>query len=280
MDISKEIENLHSRIKKLRAVQDEIAYMEAWFTVKDGNGHRNPLKVYDYQQEFLVHILEDGEPFYSRKTRQCGITSFYAMHMAYNINKYFRGYREKPLYLYVSCSHMEGTCFLNKVDEFLQCTVEKNSDKEWVLCGNGIKDIDGSYLIKISTNKKIKDSTIGCTFDEIFFDEYEFFDNLWDNELCVQPLVFNGTKLIATSSKNRSHIVSGEIRQEIHWWQIPRLNKNLRWVKEVKEAIIDEEGNIVYDERRFRRFLEEGWKPTSPEYEKLLKAGLNENELF
>lgn len=61
---------------------------------------------------------------------------------------------------------------------------------------------------------------------------------------------------------------------EFKWFQDLRYNRNLRWKKVSEDGdveydvdpVIDERGNIVYNEERWRRMEADGWKPESPWY--------------
>mgnify|MGYP003292577570 CR=1 FL=1 len=270
MDIREEINTLYSRAKKLEEVEKEIAFIEKNFSVWDINKNKLvPVKLYEYEKEFLVHIIENNEPFISRKTRQCGITTLYAMHVAYTIKSYLRSNNmRKPFCCYISRTFDECKIFCNKVKDFLEKI--------------GFEGVNIKDYVKLASSYSYKGITIGCAFDEIFVDEFEFFDNFEDIKKVLYIHIANRTKIIATSgiNKNKTIQVSYPIKQEIHWWQIPRFNKFLTWVKEIKETLIDEDGSIVYNEERFNHLIECGYKPTSPEYERLREIGLSKEELF
>lgn len=62
---------------------------------------------------------------------------------------------------------------------------------------------------------------------------------------------------------------------EFKWFQDPRYNRWLKWskkdektgeIKWIEEPVIDDEGNIPYDEEKWRKLEKEGWEPTSPWY--------------
>lgn len=85
----------------------------------------------------------------------------------------------------------------------------------------------------------------------------------------------------AMSKKNNYHTV------EFKWFQDPRYNKHLKWYRKNEKTgetewevdpVISPDGKIQYDEARWRRLEREGWKPTSPWYEKMCKTFNNDSQ--
>ena len=83
----------------------------------------------------------------------------------------------------------------------------------------------------------------------------------------------------AVKKENNFHVV------EFKWFQDPRYNRNLKWSKKNPETgeiewqydtVIDKKGNIKYDEDRWRKLEQNGWKPTSPWYENTCKSFNND----
>ena len=83
----------------------------------------------------------------------------------------------------------------------------------------------------------------------------------------------------AIKKENNFHVV------EFRWFQDPRYNRNLKWYrKNAKtgvvewncDTVVDKKGNIKYDETRWKRLEQEGWKPTSPWYENTCKSFNND----
>lgn len=83
----------------------------------------------------------------------------------------------------------------------------------------------------------------------------------------------------AVKKENNFHVV------EFRWFQDPRYNRNLKWYrKNTKtgetewncDTVIDKKGNIKYDEARWKRLEQEGWKPVSPWYENTCKSFNND----
>lgn len=68
---------------------------------------------------------------------------------------------------------------------------------------------------------------------------------------------------------------------EFKWFQDPRYNRNLRWYKKNEntgniewnyDTVIDNRGNIKYDENRWRQLEKDNWTPDSPWYNAMCKT--------
>jgi hypothetical protein len=78
---------------------------------------------------------------------------------------------------------------------------------------------------------------------------------------------------------------NGYVVAEFKWYQDPRYNRNLRWYKKNKkgeykwiiETVLDTHGNIKYDEDKWKKLEQEGWKPISPWYEMMCKSLNNDS---
>ena len=74
---------------------------------------------------------------------------------------------------------------------------------------------------------------------------------------------------------------------EFKWFQDPRYNRNLKWYRVNKETgetewivetVVDKKGNVIYDEERWANLEKEGWTPTSPWLEKMIKSFNNDSQ--
>lgn len=75
---------------------------------------------------------------------------------------------------------------------------------------------------------------------------------------------------------------------EFKWFQDPRYNRNLEWHRKNestgeidirKEFVIDQKGNIEYNEEGWRQMERDGWKPSSPWYLTMC-ATFNQNQML
>ena len=74
---------------------------------------------------------------------------------------------------------------------------------------------------------------------------------------------------------------------EFKWFQDLRYNRNLKWYRKNKDTgeiewdvdtVISKNGSIKYDEERWRKLEQEGWKPTSPWYEEMCNSFNNDEQ--
>lgn len=85
----------------------------------------------------------------------------------------------------------------------------------------------------------------------------------------------------ALSHKNNYNAV------EFKWFQDLRYQRNLKWSRKNEKTgdiewdidpVINEHGDIPYDEERWRRLEREGWQPESPWYTKMCKSFNNDEQ--
>ena len=79
---------------------------------------------------------------------------------------------------------------------------------------------------------------------------------------------------------------NGFVAVQFRWYQDPRFNKYLVWKKKDTESgewlydedqIIDNEGNVKYDEERWANLERGGWKPESPWYVEMCRSFNNDS---
>ena len=91
------------------------------------------------------------------------------------------------------------------------------------------------------------------------------------------PLYYNTYRKAINGENNFTPV-------EFRWYQDLRYNRFLKWYKKNKngdvewdeDPTIDKNGNIIYDEERWKRLTRNGWTPTSPWYEEMCKSFNND----
>lgn len=80
---------------------------------------------------------------------------------------------------------------------------------------------------------------------------------------------------------------NGYIATEFKWYQDLRYNRFLKWYKKDDQtgeliwdidSVIDKKGNIKYDEERWLKLTQDGWKPTSPWYQEMCMSFNNDTQ--
>lgn len=127
----------------------------------------------------------------------------------------------------------------------------------------------------------------------LIFDEAAFIENGKDVYASALPTVSTGGHVIMISTPNgKDQLYYETYRQskagtnnytcvELKWYQDPRYNKFLEWVKKdtetgeleiIKEATLDREGNIEYNQAHWDEMLKEGYMPRSPWYVRMCES--------
>ena len=137
----------------------------------------------------------------------------------------------------------------------------------------------------------------------LIFDEAAFIENGKDVYASALPTVSTGGHIIMISTPNGKDMLYYETCRkarlkgtvdwnnfelvEMKWYQDPRYNKNLEWVKKdaetgeiivKKEETLDKEGNIKYDQAHWDKMVEDGWSPRSPWYVKMCQQFNNDSQ--
>ena len=133
----------------------------------------------------------------------------------------------------------------------------------------------------------------------LIFDEAAFIENGKDVYASALPTVSTGGHVIMISTPNgKDQLYYETYRQakagtnnylcvELKWYQDPRYNKFLEWVRKntdtgeyeiVKEPTIDSEGHIEYNQAHWDDMIRKGYAPRSPWYVKMCES-FNNNSM-
>lgn len=248
----------------------------------------NMFKTREYQEELLFHLYS-GKNVVIYKTRQAGYTTMFLLHMIYILNNEFAmfGGKCQSNFLYAAPNTQMCECAKQRAKQIIETTTLGNGRS---LCQEVMKHISFVPFSRI-------DTLCGRVFDYEFYDEFAFSEKLTEFFNCAYPTMLRGesqdndkisthppkgTAVFASSfSPENEYKSKMEITTllrnvldntefiETHWYEVPYYNKNLVWKKYQVEPTIDKEGNVRYDKERWKKMLDDGWIPTSPQYEKL-----------
>lgn len=124
----------------------------------------------------------------------------------------------------------------------------------------------------------------------IIFDEMAYIRNGRDVYASTIPVLTTGGHVVTISTPSKEDTIHAEMCRlsslegfspqwngyklfEMKWYQDPRYNHGLEWHKE-DEKIVDEadwQGNVTYNPEKWKKLLEEGYKPWSPWYYNMCK---------
>lgn len=247
---------------------------------------RNKIKLYGYQEEFLVN-LHTTKVNFVLKCRMCGITTAWLLHIVFELAKYRGSLDTPPTFMYVAKSGEYAKYAKDMLNFYLETGMPGDMSL-YALCNK--------HVI-FASERTCRDKMCGRTISDVLFDECIFFENYNDILACLigagAKNITLATSIIKDEDKQKFNKNVGVILEkmnnsdsvrytEIHWWECPVFNKNLVWKKIEVEPIIDKEGNVEYNKERWDQKIKDGWIPTSPEYEyRLSKLGNDvKNELL
>lgn len=184
---------------------------------------------------------------------------------------------------------MWGSQFIENEDDPLRLPERK--DIFDVCNSKELKLKNGCKVVARSSGPDASRGVGGVTW--LIFDEAAFIENGKDVYASAIPTVSTGGHVIMISTPNgKDQLYYETVRQakegtnnfkfvELKWYQDPRYNKNLEWVKKiddngeydiVKETVINDKGDIMYDEARWTDMIRKGYTPRSPWYIDMCKS--------
>lgn len=135
----------------------------------------------------------------------------------------------------------------------------------------------------------------------LIFDEAAFIENgpaVYSQAVAATASVKNAKIIMVSTPNGKDQLYYSTYAQaltgdnnynpvEFKWFQDLRYQRNLKWSRKNEKTgeiewdvdpVINAEGDIVYDEERWRRLEREGWKPESPWYIKMCKSFNNDEQ--
>lgn len=166
---------------------------------------------------------------------------------------------------------------------------EKNKKKIFELCNQKeLKLTNGCRVVARSSGPDASRGVGGVTW--LIFDEAAFIENGNDVYASAVATVSTGGHIVMISTPNgKDQLYYKTCRQasegtngfklvQFKWYQDPRYNKYLKWTRKnettgerevYEEPLLDEKGNIEYNEAHWEEMVRNGWKPTSPWYTRM-----------
>jgi len=283
-----------------------VYMIEHYLTTFDMRKGRNVPFVLFPRQKDLLDAIRTYKRNITTKPRQTGITTTVAGFLACECTL---APKDKPeTILIVGKDLQTSQNLLEKIDAFLQqlprwfwgddfFSIDPKSDKNKkdifkthnknrLELANGCK----VYAVSSSSNAARGISSVSW----LIFDEAAFIENGVDVYAQAVATTSTGGRTImistpngfdqlyygiyhnAINGKNDYHIT------EFKWHEDPRYNRFLKWVKrdeetknviaEIVEETINDEGDILYDPEKWKRYIKEGFEPTSPWYVEICNA--------
>lgn len=263
------------------------------------------------RQKELCVTLGEGTDLIATKPRQAGITTTVG---AFSACEIALADPESPITVLVIGNTIDlAQQMVTKIREFLYQLpmwmfgqeywnedygiVGDNKKKIFTICNT--KELmltNGCRVVARSSGPDASRGVGGVTY--LIFDEAAFIENGKDVYASAVATVSTGGHIIMISTPNGKDLLYYETyRQakngtnsykliELKWYQDPRYNKYLEWMKKksdgewdiIPEDLIDEKGNIEYNEAHWENMISKGYLPRSPWYVRMCKSFNNNTQ--
>lgn len=285
--------------KKCYLDKSRIYMIENYLTTYDATQNETvPFKLFPKQRE-LVAALGEFPRNITTKPRQAGISTtasaFIACEMAL-------AQKSKPETVLIVANRLDlSKLDLKKIKEFLlqvprwfwgaeyYGTPEKEAKSIFVLDNQKeLQLFNGSKVIAISSGDNAARGVSAVSW--LIFDEAAFIERGKTVYSQAAATTATGGRILMISTPNGKDELYYDVYNkakkkendfnlvELKWFQDPRYNKHLKWEKfdketgevtTITEEVIDKKGHIEWDPELWESRESEGFKPTSPWYNKM-----------
>jgi hypothetical protein len=274
-----------------------------------------PFKLFPKQKEFINALAEFDENL-ATKPRQAGVTTTAAAFIACVLA--LADDKSPETVLIVANRLDLSRLFLKKIKEFIlqlprwfwgdeYYSIDPRSDKNKKKIfeeenKDSLKLFNGCIVKAISSGESAARGVSAVSW--LIFDEAAFIDNGVEVFSQAVATTASGGHIIMISTPNgKDQLYYNTYNQakmgkngyhitELKWYQDPRYSRYLKWHRNVIKTIDgkdiseeewfeeehDSDGYIKYDEEHWENLEAEGWKPTSPWYEKMCRKFNNDSQ--
>lgn len=292
--------------------KSRIYFIEHTLSTFDGTkGKKVPFMIFPRQKVFLKTIAKTRN-IIAIKHRQCGITTISSAFVAAQC--VFADENAPETVLCIANKLEQANQIIVKIRDFLTQVPrwywgddyyspdpksEKNIKSIFVKDSKSELELfNGCHIYARSSGENSSRGISACSL--LILDEAAFIENARAvYASCAATMAANPkSKCVIVSTPNgHDELYYQTYKQalshennftavEFQWYQDPRFNKNLKWIKkdkntgenkEIKEPVLDEIGTIKYDEEHWADMVHKGWKPRSPWYEDMCKTFNNDS---
>lgn len=292
------------------ADKTRMKFIEKYFyTFNASSGKKTPFRLFPRQKAFLT-ALANNRNVVAIKPRQCGISTLTS---AWVVGQCAFADKDAPETVLCIANKLEQAQeLIIKIRDFLLqvprwywgddfYSVDPNSDKNTKSIfvkdsKSSIELFNGCRIIARSSGpnaaRGISAVSVLVLDEAAFIEEGSVVYSTASATMASNP---NSKTVMVSTPNGKDELYYTTYRQamskennfiavEFHWYQDPRFNKNLKWYKKYDgskkwdvDETIDKEGNVPYNEERWRKLERDGWKPTSPWYEEMCKSFNNDS---
>lgn len=288
-----------------------IYFIEKYLSTFNASaGRSTPFTLFPRQKVFLQSIA-DNPASIAIKHRQCGITT---VSSAYVCAQMVFATPETPETVLCIGNKLDlANQLVTKIREFLlqvprwywgddyySTDLKSEKNKKDIFVKNSKSELELFNGCKVYARSSGENAARGISAVSILiFDEAAFIENgLAVYTSAVAASASNPKrKIIMVSTPNgKDELYYNTYRQalakennynavEFKWYQDLRYNKFLQWYKQdektgekqiLKEEVLDESGTVPYNEEKWKKLEQDGWKPTNPWYQEMCKSFNND----
>lgn len=293
------------------ADKSRIKFIEKYLSTFNASaGRSTPFNLFPRQKVFLQSIA-DNPASIAIKHRQCGITTVSSAFVCAQI--VFATPETPETILCIGNKLDLANQLVTKIREFLMQVPrwywgdeyyspdpKSLKNKKDIFVKNSKSELELFNGCKVYARSSGENAARGISAVSILiFDEAAFIENgLAVYTSAVAASASNPKrKIIMVSTPNgKDELYYNTYRQalskennynavEFKWYQDLRYNKFLQWYKQdektgekkyIEEEVLDESGTVPYNEEKWRKLEQDGWKPTNPWYQEMCKSFNND----
>lgn len=272
--------------EKIKCTLDPVYYAETYCKVFDvTNSGFVPFEMFERQKELMKNLMEHSKNLVA-KPRQAGVSTVSSLYAATQI--LFSTEKFPQRILIIANKQDTAQEFLTKIKGFIKfCPpgfgVKIASESKGI-----ITLTNGSSAKAVATSE---DALRGYTPTQLIMDEAAFIEGGKDVWAAALPALSTGGRAIFISTPNGKDPLYYETYKnskagkntfkitELRWYEDPRFNKDLEWIRKNKDGDDSKDEKVIeMTISNFKGLLAEGFKPTSSWY-RMMCADLNEDKV-
>lgn len=293
------------------ADKSRIFFIEKYLSTFNATaGRLTPFMLFPRQKVFLKSIA-DNPASIAIKHRQCGITT---VSSAYVCAQIVFAQQDAPETILCIGNKLDlANQLVTKIREFLMqvprwywgeeywsLDPKSEKNKKDIFVKNSKSELELFNGCKVYARSSGENAARGISAVSILiFDEAAFIENgraVYTSAVAASASNPNRKIIMVSTPNGKDELYYDTYRKalskennynavEFKWYQDLRYNKHLKWFKKDEETgenkwiiedVLDEKGTIHYDEERWRKLEQDGWKPTAPWYEEMKRSFNND----
>ena len=293
------------------ADKSRIYFIEKYLATFNASAGRNtPFMLFPRQKVFLQSIANYPASI-AIKHRQCGITTVSSAYVCAQM--VFAAPDAPETVLCIGNKLDLANALVTKIREFLMQVPrwywgdeyyspdpKSEKNKKDIFIKNSKSELELFNGCKVYARSSGENAARGISAVSILiFDEAAFIENgrsVYTSAVAATASNPNRKIIMVSTPNGKDELYYDTYRQalakennynpvEFRWYQDLRYNKNLKWYKKnsitgekewVIEDVLDETGTIRYDEEKWRKLEQDGWKPINDWYQEMCRSFNND----